>query len=221
MVTYRHFKMNSLKSAISLVTPNCYMASMRSKGCVLLCTSEGGVSEVSEIPVEGTDFQICLSTHGIDMLATHFTKITKPLYATRQQKGTSIQAILTTFTCKVVMSKDCENTIQDTVHTSQDSGFTIQPIKSVFRPTQILSHLGFVLNSRQMTFTVTSEKAQKIAQLCQQIVKVGVVTLRELAELIGQLVAGFPGIMYIMYQALLSQIGQSQHASAKIGQREL
>ena len=45
-------------------------------------------------------------------------------------------------------------------------GFTIHPEKSVLKPTQNLICLGFIINSKDMTLTLTEEKKQKIYDLC-------------------------------------------------------
>ena len=217
-VTYRHFKMDSLKSAISLMTPNCYMASIDLKDAYYSVPVKEEFQKFLKFQWKGHIFKFVCLPMGLTSSPRIFTKITKPVYATLRQKGHINSGYIDDIYLQGSDVKDRENNIRDTVHILQDSGFTIQPTKSVFRPTQILSHLGFVLNSRQMTVTVTSEKAQKIAQLCQHMMEVGVVTLRELAELIGQLVASFPGVMYgpLFYR----RFGQSQNTSTEIGPGE-
>ena len=45
-----------------------------------------------------------------------------------------------------------------------------------------------------MTITLTLEKKEKILNLCQEILREDVVTIRFLSKLIGNLVAAFPGV---------------------------
>ena len=47
-------------------------------------------------------------------------------------------------------------------------GFLPHPEKSVFEPTQIITFLGFVINSVTMTLTLTPEKALKVSMACKK-----------------------------------------------------
>ena len=73
-------------------------------------------------------------------------------------------------------------------------GFTVHTDKSKFIPTQCITYLGFILNSVQMTVTLTLEKKQKTLNLCQEILREDGVTIRFLSKLIGNLVAAFPAV---------------------------
>ena len=45
-----------------------------------------------------------------------------------------------------------------------------------------------------MTITLTLEKKQKLLNICQEILREDVVTIRFLSKLIGNLVAAFPAV---------------------------
>ena len=45
-------------------------------------------------------------------------------------------------------------------------GFTIHSEKPVLKPTQNLTYLGFIINSKDMTLKLTEQKKQKIYELC-------------------------------------------------------
>ena len=73
-------------------------------------------------------------------------------------------------------------------------GLTVHPEKSTFIPTQILTYLGFILNSRDMTVTMTEGKMQKIQSICKTLLEKHDCTIREFAMVIGNLVAAEPGV---------------------------
>ena len=50
----------------------------------------------------------------------------------------------------------------ETVKLLQSLGFTIYPEKSVLKPTQKLTFLGFALNSKTITLTLTDAKKNQI-----------------------------------------------------------
>ena len=66
-------------------------------------------------------------------------------------------------------------------------GFIINLHKSVLTPTQVITFLGFTINSITMRFTLPSEKVQKLLTLCRQIRSSLKVLLRTLAQLLGLL----------------------------------
>jgi hypothetical protein len=75
-------------------------------------------------------------------------------------------------------------------------GFTVHPLKSVFKPVQVIVFLGFVLNSLSMLVTVTPERIHSIIELCEDLLKTNYIILRDFARLIGKMVACEPGMQY-------------------------
>ena len=68
-------------------------------------------------------------------------------------------------------------------------GFTVHQEKSSFIPIQILRYLGFLLNSINMTVTLTAGKIAKVKLQCWGLVASSHCTIRDLAKVIGTLVA--------------------------------
>ena len=50
-------------------------------------------------------------------------------------------------------------------------GFIIHPEKSSLQPSQEITYLGFVFNSKKMLFTLTNEKREKIIESCKSFFK--------------------------------------------------
>ena len=120
----------------------------------------------------------------------------KPLYATLRQKGHINAGYIDDIYLQGQTIEACQENVRDTVGLLTEAGFYVHPVKSVFKPKQILVHLGFVLNSRLMTVSLTPEKACKINQAYKIALDSTQMTIQELAELVGKLVASFPGVMY-------------------------
>ena len=75
-------------------------------------------------------------------------------------------------------------------------GFIIHPENSSLQPSQEITYLGFVFNSKEMLVTLTSEKREKILESCKSFFKKDSFTIRELSSLIGTLTSTFPGKNY-------------------------
>ena len=75
-------------------------------------------------------------------------------------------------------------------------GFILHPVKSVLKPVHVLTFLGFVLNSADMTVSLTREKIQRIKVECEKMLELTELPIWELAGFIGQLVSSFSGVLY-------------------------
>lgn len=84
----------------------------------------------------------------------------------------------------------------DTVVQIDTLGLITHPDKSVFNPTQQLVILGFVLNSVNMTITLTQEKALVLQTVCTSLLTAASPTIRGVARVLGKMVSSFPGFMY-------------------------
>ena len=88
----------------------------------------------------------------------------------------------------------CQENVTDTVNIFQNLGFTIQPEKSVLVPTGKLTFVGFILDSQFMRISLTTEKADSLKAAAQALLLRKLPTIREVAEVIGKMVASFPGV---------------------------
>ena len=63
----------------------------------------------------------------------------------------------------------CRRNINDTVSLLQALGFNINERKSVLTPTQSLEFLGFIINSTNMTITLTPRRKSNMAEVCTKL----------------------------------------------------
>ena len=75
-------------------------------------------------------------------------------------------------------------------------GLLIHPEKSLDIPSQIATVLGFIINSLDMTISLTTEKKTSLIELCRKTMQSNQITIRDLARLNGKLVSSFPGVDY-------------------------
>jgi hypothetical protein len=194
-VTYRKFKMDTLESAIKLMRPGCFMTSIDLRDAYYSVPITPEHRKYLKFMWRGVLYQFTSLPMGLTSSPRLFTKILKPVFATlRSRYGHCCSGYI-----------DDSIYIEDTVKLSEEAtldaaqlitrlGFVVHPSKSVFEPTQILEFLGFLLNSRTMTVTLTSKKVTKIVAACEHLLKQKSITIRELASLIGTLVSTFPGV---------------------------
>ena len=90
---------------------------------------------------------------------------------------------------------DC-NTVAVTTKLFTDLGFILNHEKSVFEPKQVITFLGFVLNSVTLTVALTPEKATKFVTKATTVLAKQSPSVREVAELVGLMVSSFPGVKH-------------------------
>ena len=75
-------------------------------------------------------------------------------------------------------------------------GFIIHPDKSVLEPTQQIQYVGVVIDSRDMSVRLTAERKCNLKDTCNKLLKARKLTIRDLAKVIGKIVASFTAVKY-------------------------
>ena len=73
-------------------------------------------------------------------------------------------------------------------------GFIIHSEKSILTPVQEICFLGFILNSQNMTISLTHDKILNMKNVCTKLMKIKTPTIRSVSEVIGYLVSFLPAI---------------------------
>ena len=195
-VRYLHFKMDTIEAVLNLMRPNCYMASIDL------------VNAYFSVPIAEDDrrflrfvwlnelYQFTVMPNGLSSAPRIFTKILKPVYAHLRQQGHIACGYIDDSFITANSYINCANSIACTHDLFKSLGFYINYEKSVMVPSQEIEHLGFVLNSIQMTVTLTTRKREALIAKCIQIRNAYAPTIRAVAELIGVLVASFTGVEF-------------------------
>ena len=75
-------------------------------------------------------------------------------------------------------------------------GFVVHPTKSVLIPSHKIIYLGFEIDSQSMTVVPTVERKQRILSTASKWLTGSSSTVRESAQLIGQVVSCFQGVKF-------------------------
>jgi len=123
-----------------------------------------------------------------------FTKLLKPILAMLRHQGVRLVMYLDDI---LIMSQSREELMK---HLSMITsllellGFVVNREKCQLIPTQLIQYLGFMVDSREMKIRLSEEKATQIATACRRTRQRGSVSVRDLARLIGKMIAMLPGI---------------------------
>lgn len=135
--------------------------------------------------------------NGLSSSTRIFTKLVKPVSSTFRTRSNVSSGYLDDSFLLGDTFAECQTDVNDTHVRFNDLGFTVSGEKSVTLPTQVIVHLGFVLNSISMTVSLTKEKIDNITRLGQDIISRRSCSIREHAQLIGTLVSCSSGVEYV------------------------
>ena len=195
-VTKRHFKMQGLSHAINLMTQDCYMASIDWKDAYYSVPVDPEYQKYLKFYWNGQLWQFTCLPNGLTCGPRVFTKITKPIFSQLRKAGHLTANYIDDSFLMGDTLEDCRNNVQATMDLSLKCGFIVHPDKSVFEPSQQLTYLGFVLDSRRMTVSLGKDKADKLQEPCQSVLDKNSLSIRDVAELVGRMVGSFPGIEF-------------------------
>ena len=109
--------------------------------------------------------------NGLSSGPRKFTKLTKPPIACLRIEGVIVAIYIDDI---IVIGDTYEECLIGTIKTIKlflKLGFIIHPEKSSLQPSQEITYLGFVFNSKEILVTLTSEKKGKNLESCKSFFK--------------------------------------------------
>jgi hypothetical protein len=194
-----HFKMDTVKKAIELITKNCYFASVDFKNAYYSVLIKEKDRIYLRFIWQGRAYQFVVMAQGLCTAPRAYTKLLKPVLANIRQKGFTVLGYIDDTIFIENSSDEVRQSLNYATDLFDDLGLTISIKKSVFEPTQRIEYLGFILDSRSMTVTLTDAKKQKIYKLASQLLRKEKFTIRALSQFIGNVVAAEQGVFMAPY----------------------
>lgn len=193
-IAYHHFKMESLQTAIQMMTKGCYMASIDLKDAYYCIPIEEEYQKYLKFQWRSKLYKYTACPMGLCMSPRIFTKTLKPIFSTLRHQGHQSVVYIDDTYLQGETKESCCNNVEATATLLTKVGFVINPEKSVWQPTQCIEFLGFVLNSVTMTVSLTKSKVERISELCKSILKKNLITIRECCQFIGTLISTLPAV---------------------------
>ena len=195
-VVYHHFKMDTLWSVIHMMKPGCYMASIDIKDAYYSVPIDDYDRRFLKFEWDSNIYQFTCFPNGLALCPRKFTKLLKPVYHNLRVHGHVSLGYIDDSYLQGDTYQECLANIVATVKLFHSLGFVVHPEKSTFIPTQRITFLGFILDSRTMEIYLTKEKTEKLKNACLDILNTPKPALRSIARLLGLMTSNFPGSMY-------------------------
>ena len=201
---YQKFKMECLNQALDLIPQGSYMASIDLKDAYYSVPIAQQYRKYLKFAFDGKLYCFTCLPNGLSPAPRIFTKLLKPVFSSLRKVGHVSTVYIDD---SLLIGKDrpsCEANVKATVSVLRQTGFTVHPVKSVFKPVQRIQYIGFLIDSKAMTVSLPHDKMLRIQASCQKLLKNESPTIQEVAEVVGQLVAALPAITMgqMRYRAL-------------------
>ena len=193
-VESQHFQMENLSSIKTLLKQGDFMTKLDLKDAYLTIAMNPQSQKFLRFIWKGKAYQFKALPFGLNVAPLVFTKLLKPIAAFLRKQGVRLILYLDDM---LIIGSSAQETMQFTqiaMNLLASLGFTIHKEKSITTPTQIITFLGFTINSITRQISLPPEKVTKTLILCRQILTAETVSLRSLAQLLGLLESHRPAI---------------------------
>ncbi len=189
-----HFKMETLKSILTLITPGVFMMKLDIKDAYYSVPISEVDQKLLKFKINGVLYQFMGLPNGYTSGPRKFTKLLKPILATLRKRGISLAAYLDDLIIFGRTYMKCWENFLHTIWLLLSLGFVIHPDKTTFFPCTCIEFLGFIINSESMTVELSKEKKLRICNLCEEIINSNNSSIRDIAKLLGKFTSSFIGV---------------------------
>lgn len=196
LIEYRHFKMFNLNTALDLLSMNCWMASVDLTDAYYAVPIAAEHKKLLRFNWGGRLFEYQVLPNGLSPGPRLFTKLLKPIYGEMGELGHICFPYIDDSFIMGNSRQECEDTVNTLTHMFETLGFTLNREKSQLVPDTKLVFLGFEINSELMIVSLTDDKKEKLRGLTAEILNRKFTKIREVAGLIGLMIAYTPGVEY-------------------------
>ena len=130
---------------------------------------------------------------GCPVLPEYLLKFLTPLSTLHKQGHITVAHLDDLYLQELTYEKCVQNVVGTTV-LLEKLGLVVHPEKSTFIPTQVLTILGFAIDSVEIQ--LISEKATSLQNVCTALLQNSSPSIRKVASVIGKIVASFPGVIH-------------------------
>ena len=193
-IPYIHFKMETFELALTLINSNMFLASVDLRHAYYSIKIAEEQRKYFCFVWKDQIYQFTCLVNGICDGPRLFTKLMKPVFAKLRGMGHIISGYIDDSLLAGSTHHSCSLNVRDTTNLMTKLGFTINEKKSVLIPTTRIEYLGYVIDTKEMIVCLPEAKGEKIMLACADLHAKTVATIREVAKVIGLLVASFSAV---------------------------
>lgn len=188
-LTAPKFKMETLSNVCKMLKPGDWLTSIDLKDAFLHVPIRPSSRKYLRFRWGTKTYQFRTLPFGLSLSPYVFSKIVKPVLAWARQQGIRISAYLDDLIIAASTKEEAQDHTRRVREQLECLGFLVNYGKSTLIPTQSIDHLGFRINSLDMTLSVPKSKVRDLRREAEKMIRAGTVQLRHLAAFIGKAIA--------------------------------
>lgn len=204
-----HFKMEDIRTAVKLLSPNCFMAKIDLKNAYYSIPVSVSDRKLLRFFFQDQLFEFTCIPFGLSSGPLTFTKIMKPVVGYLRSLGLLSCIYLDDLLCVGSSFEECHRNVVLSLETLRCLGFVVNFEKSVLVPSKKCTYLGFTLASDSMSIELPEDKRSRLCSLIDSFLKKEVFIIRDFARLVGSLIAACPAVPYGMLYTKSLEIEKS------------
>lgn len=189
-VSYHHFKMEHLPFVLELVHENDYFGSIDLSDAYFSVPVAQEHWKYFKFMWNGVLYAYKVMMFGLSSAPRIFTKICKPILAClRASHAIRCSLYIDDMIVMAHTASALTKNLDIICNLFEDLGFNINYEKSMLSPSNLVKHLGYIIDSSSMTIAIPNEKNVEIREKCKSFSASNSTSIRQGASLIGTLQA--------------------------------
>lgn len=192
----QHFKLEDLRTALKLISPDCLMATLDLKDAYFLINVHPESRKYLRFRLDGKLYEFNVLPFGLCTAPYIFTKLLKPVIKLLRSCGFLSSIYLDDLLLIGDTYAECENNLETSEALLKNLGFIINEDKSIRLPSNSCKYLGFIIDTRRWEVRLPTEKRSRIKAELDKIKRLDRCKIRRFAQFIGLLISACPAIEY-------------------------
>lgn len=185
----QHFKLEDIRSVLSLISKRCYMGSLDLKDAYYHIPIHKDYRKYLRFTFEDKLYEFNCLPFGLCTAPYVFTKLMKPVIGHLRKNGITSVIYLDDLWCKGLSHENCKTNLLYSESLFKALGFTINYEKSAMNPSMRVTYLGHILDSKKFVISLPSQKIKSALYKLKTLLQLKTFSIRFLAEVIGTLVS--------------------------------
>ncbi|XP_066600023.1 uncharacterized protein [Prorops nasuta] len=191
-----HFKMEDIRAAIRIVAEDYFMTLIDLEDAYFLIPIHEDSKKFLRFKFQDTLYEFVCLPFGLCSAPWIFSKVMKPVMGLLRERGFLSVIYLDDILCVGRSNEVCQSNTEETIALLEFLGFIVNYKKSVLKPSQRCTFLGFIIDSSSMELELPEEKKLSLKKFIKNLISKEECCIRHFAQLIGILVAANQAIKY-------------------------
>lgn len=191
-----HFKLEDYRTVTKMLHKNYFMATLDLKDAYHMIPIFKSHKKYLRFSFNNKLYQYNCMPFGLNCAPLIFTKLMKPVLSFLRNKGFLSVLYLDDFLLLGSSFSDCVTNVNVTVQLVEKLGFIVNFKKSHLQPSQSVTYLGFVYNTKNMSISLPIKKTKRVVKLLNRFSTLQVCSIRDFAKFLGVLTSICPAVKF-------------------------